>query len=116
LSNKKWPSYFDEYRAKLIRKPISVYLAGFAQKPENEGFFYAGYKGTKIFHVTEMAGFVPTNWKETVRQKSNLPEGFKIEVLAIENFDRHDNGNLYVWNSGSIIKTSQQIDQLIREL
>jgi hypothetical protein len=63
-----------------------------------------------------MAGFVPTNWKETVRQKSNLPEGFKIEVLAIENFDRHDNGNLYVWNSGSIIKTSQQIDQLIREL
>jgi hypothetical protein len=116
LAKKEWPDYFLDYRSKLTRNPISVYLAGFAQKPENKGFTYDGYAGSKIFHVTEMAGLVPTNWKDVVRKKSELPADFKIDVLAIEKFGRHDNGNLYVWNSGSIIKTSDQIDELIRKL
>lgn len=111
----QYPEYFREYMKSFIPRPISVYLVGFATKPQFNNFIYDGYKARKIFHITQMAGVVPENYKDVIREKENLPSDFKIEILCIKDFLKHK-GDFCLWNSGSIMKTKEQIDELIRKL
>jgi len=115
LRNRHYPESFLKYKKGLARKPMSVYLVGFAAKPISKSFTYKGYKARKIFHITEMAGVIPSDYEDVVRKKENLPANFKIEILCIERFQKHK-GSFCAWNSGSIIKTREQIDELIRKL
>lgn len=116
LSATKWHGSFTEWASQIENGPIAAYVVGFATKPDANSFFYDGWRGRNTYHITELAGRIPPNFKDEIRKSEGLPKGFKIKVLAIGDFKRLKQGPIYVWNSGSIMKSKEEIDQLIRSI